>query len=40
VFVQLKRKRIQECEQIVRSVCPEAMISVSDVRVVVGGFMK
>ncbi len=40
VFVQLKRKRIRECEKIVRSVCPDAMMSVSDVKLVVGGFMK
>ena len=40
IFVQLKRRRIRECEKAVHGIDPGAMISVSDVKTVHGGFMK
>lgn len=40
LFVQLRRRKIQEAKGIVQSVSTEAIISVSDVKSVYGGFFK
>ena len=40
VFVQLRRRRIQEAIGIAQEICPDALISVSDVRSLRGGFMR
>ena len=40
IFVQLKRRRMRECADLVRKIDPDAVISMSDVRSVIGGYMK
>lgn len=40
IFVQLRRRKIQEANNIVRAVNPDAVISVSDVKPMYGGFFK
>lgn len=40
VFVQLRRKRVPEAIRIARGICDDAVISVSDVRQVRGGFFR
>ena len=40
IFVQLKRKRMRECAALVRSIDPDAVISISDTRSVIGGYVR
>lgn len=40
LFVQLKRRRVGEAVSLVHRACPGAVISVSDVRSLTGGFVK
>ena len=40
VFVQLKRRRAEEAVRIVQAAAPEAVISISDIKAVKGGFLK
>lgn len=40
IFVQLRRKRVPEAIRIVNDMCSDAVISVSDVRYVRGGFLR
>jgi uncharacterized protein YebE (UPF0316 family) len=40
VFVQLRRRRVDEAVHIVQSTAPQAVISVSDIKSIKGGFLK
>ena len=40
VFVQLKRKNVAQATELVQQISPEAVISVSDIKTVRGGFIK
>lgn len=40
VFVQLRRRRVDEAVHIVQNTAPQAVISVSDIKSIKGGFLK
>jgi len=40
IFVQLRRRRMRECADLVRKIDPDAVVSISDVRSMFGGYMR
>lgn len=40
LFVQVKRKRVEEARQVIRTVQPDAVVSQTEVQSVCGGFVK